>query len=127
MSEACTRGVRVRVRSQFVAERSNPARGEYFFAYRIEITNVGEVSVQLLRRRWQIIDAHGEVQEVEGPGVVGEQPVLSPGQAFEYTSACPLSTPFGSMRGHYQMITDAGEEFDAEIAPFSLEQPYSVH
>ena len=127
MSEACTRGVRVRVRSEYVPARSNPGRSEYFFAYRIEIANEGEGAVQLLRRRWVITDALGQIQEVEGPGVVGEQPMLGPGETFEYTSACPLATPFGSMQGSYQMITEAGETFDAEVAPFSLAQPNAIH
>ena len=127
MSEASTRGVRVRVQTQYVSERSNPARNEYFFSYRIEIANTGERSVQLLRRHWIITDAHGHTEEVEGPGVVGVQPVLAPGEAFEYTSACPLATPFGSMQGSYEMVSDNGDEFRAEIAPFSLAQPYAIH
>ncbi len=127
MSEACTRGIRVRVKSKYVAERSNPARSEFFFAYRIQIGNEGQQTVKLVSRHWIITDAHGTVQEVQGAGVVGEQPVLAPGESFEYSSACPLTTPFGSMEGSYQMVTDGGESFDAEIAPFSLSQPYAVH
>ena len=127
MSEACTRGVRVQVRSEFVPERSNPGRSEFFFAYRIRIDNEGPAAVQLVSRYWLITDAHGRTEEVRGPGVVGEQPVLAPGESFEYSSACPLKTPFGSMQGTYQMLTDSGEEFDAEIAPFQLVQPYSIN
>ena len=127
MSDACTRGVRVKVASQYVPERSNPAQSEYFFAYRIRIANEGAQTVQLLSRHWIITDAHGQVEEVRGPGVVGEQPVLEPGALFEYTSACPLETPFGSMRGSYQMVTDAGDAFDAEIGAFSLSQPYAIN
>jgi ApaG protein len=127
MSEACTRGIRVLVRSEFVPERSNPGRNEYFFAYRIRITNEGESAVQLIARHWVITDALGNVEEVEGPGVVGAQPVLAPGEAFEYTSACPLPTPFGSMQGTYQMVTDSGDEFDAEIAPFALAEPNAIN
>jgi len=127
MSEACTRGLRVLVRSEFVPERSNPGRNEYFFAYRIRITNEGEFTVQLMARHWVITDALGHIEEVEGPGVVGEQPVLAPGEAFEYTSACPLPTPFGSMQGTYQMVTDSGDEFDAEIAPFALAEPNAIN
>jgi ApaG protein len=127
MSEACTRGIRVLVRSEFVPERSNPGRNEYFFAYRIRITNEGESTVQLIARHWVITDALGNVEEVEGPGVVGAQPVLAPGEAFEYTSACPLPTPFGSMQGTYQMVTDSGDEFDAEIAPFALAEPNAIN
>ncbi len=127
MSEACTRGIRVRVKSKYVAERSNPVRSEFFFAYRIRIGNEGQQTVKLVSRHWIITDAHGKVQEVQGAGVVGEQPVLAPGESFEYSSACPLTTPFGSMEGSYQMVTDSGESFDAEIPPFSLSQPYAVH
>ena len=82
---------------------------------------------KLVSRYWLITDAHGRTEEVRGPGVVGEQPVLAPGDSFEYSSACPLKTPFGSMQGTYQMLTDSGEEFDAEIAPFQLVQPYSIN
>lgn len=126
-SEACTRGVRVQVRSQYVPERSNPARDEFFFAYRIRIANEGRETVQLLARHWTITDAHGRIEEVEGPGVVGEQPVLSPGESFEYTSACPLPTSFGSMQGTYRMVTEHGEQFEAEVAPFSLAQPHAIN
>ncbi len=126
-SEALTQGVRVRVESQYVAERSSPVQGEWFFAYRIRIANEGDTPVQLVSRHWIITDAHGQVEEVRGPGVVGEQPVLDPGDEFEYTSACPLPTPFGSMRGTYQMVTESGDSFDAEVASFSLRQPNAIH
>lgn len=127
MSEACSHGIRVQVRSQFVSERSDPSRGHYFFAYRIRIQNESERQVQLISRHWLITDAHGRTEEVQGPGVVGEQPTLAPGQAFEYSSACPLATPFGSMRGSYQMVDAQGEEFEAEIAPFRLAEPYAIN
>ncbi len=126
-SEATTRGIRVRVESTYVAERSRPLMNEYFFTYTIEIANEGDETVQLLSRAWTITDAEGRVEEVRGPGVVGEQPVLAPGEAFEYTSACPLATPFGSMRGTYQMVTEGGERFDAEIATFELAEPYAIN
>lgn len=126
-SDVRTRGVRVRVESYYVPERSDPARGEWFFAYRIRISNEGSRAVQLLSRHWTITDAHGRVEEVRGQGVVGEQPRLEPGAAFEYTSFCPLATPFGTMRGSYRMVTENGESFDAEIAPFALAQPHGVH
>jgi ApaG protein len=126
-SEAVTRGIRVAVRSRYVPERSRPLMNEFFFAYTIRISNEGRERVQLVSRAWLIEDAEGHVEEVRGPGVVGEQPVLGPGEAFEYTSACPLGTPFGSMRGTYQMVTEGGERFDAEIARFQLAEPYSVH
>lgn len=126
-SQARTRGILVEVESSFVPERSEPMRRMWFFAYRIRIANQGNQVVQLVSRHWIITDAHGEVEEVSGPGVVGEQPVLAPGEAFEYTSFCPLPTPFGSMRGSYQMVIRDGEAFDAEIAPFELSQPLPVN
>lgn len=126
-SEATTRGVNVRVNSRYVPEQSDPDQGGWLFAYTIVISNVGEETVQLLTRHWVITDAEGKVEEVRGPGVVGAQPVLRPGESFEYTSACPLRTPFGTMQGTYQMITESGARFDAEIAPFSLSTPYAVN
>jgi ApaG protein len=113
----------VQVTSTYVPERSQPFENRWFFAYRIRITNQGDETVQLISRHWIITDANGRIEEVVGPGVVGEQPVLRPGEAFEYTSFCPLSTPFGTMRGTYQMTTEDGDEFDAEIAPFDLSEP----
>jgi ApaG protein len=126
-SEAVTRGIRVRVVSQYIPQRSRPAKNQWFFAYTITITNEGTETVQLLTRHWIITDANGQVDEVRGPGVVGEQPVLEPGQSFEYTSSCPLSTPFGTMKGSYQMIGAGGEHFDVRIAEFTLSEPYTVH
>lgn len=126
MSEAVTRGVRVKVISRYVEERSRP--GEfYFFAYQVTITNLGDEPVQLLSRHWIITDGMGNVEEVRGPGVIGEQPILAPGQQFQYVSACPLPTQVGVMHGTYQMITDQGEEFDAEIAPFTLAEPSALN
>ncbi len=126
-SEALTRGVRVRVESRFHRDRSNPARGEWLFGYTIRITNEGEQPVQLVSRHWTITDANGRVQEVRGPGVVGQQPRLPPGESFEYTSFCPLTTSFGTMHGTYRMVLDGGEHFDAEIAPFALGDPHSIN
>jgi ApaG protein len=126
-SEAVTRGIRVAVDASYVAERSNPSDSEWFFAYTIRITNEGTDTAQLLSRHWVITDANGRVEEVRGPGVVGRQPVLGPGQSFEYTSACPLKTSFGVMQGTYQMVTPSGDHFDAEIAPFALSEPYGVN
>jgi ApaG protein len=126
-SEALTRGIRVRVRSAYVPERSDPTANQWFFVYSVRISNEGTESAQLISRHWIITDANGGVQEVKGPGVVGEQPVLGPGEAFEYTSACPLPTAFGSMSGTYQMVTNGGETFDAEIAPFTLAEPHAVN
>lgn len=126
-SEATTRGVQVRVRSQYSADRSDPFRKQWFFLYTVTITNQGAEPVQLLTRHWIITDGGGQIDEVKGPGVVGKQPTLAPGEFFEYTSGCPLSTPFGIMEGTYQMVTGTGEQFDARIAPFTLSEPYTVH
>jgi ApaG protein len=126
-SEAVTRGIRVHVTSQYSPERSQPSKNQWFFLYTIEISNEGTDTVQLLTRRWIITDGSGQVEEVQGPGVVGQQPVLAPGEAFEYTSGCPLTTPFGMMQGTYQMVNQHGEQFDVEIAPFQLSEPYTVH
>jgi len=127
MSDVTTRGVRVQVQSAYVPERSAPQEGRYFFAYRIRISNLGEQTVQLVSRRWVITDANGHVEHVQGPGVVGEQPVLEPGESFEYTSFCPLPTPIGSMHGSYQMVSAGNTRFDAEIAPFSLAVPTALN
>ncbi len=126
-SEATTRGVKVAVKASFVAERSQPLEDRWFFAYRIRIHNRGEVPVQLINRHWVITDAHGNVEEVRGPGVVGEQPLLAPGESFEYTSFCPLETPFGTMEGSYEMVTEDGEHFWAKIGQFTLSEPLSVN
>jgi ApaG protein len=126
-SEAVTRGVRVRVESEYAPDRSQPGSGQWFFLYTVTIANEGAETVQLLTRHWIITDGTGNVEEVRGPGVVGKQPTLRPGESFEYTSGCPLRTPFGVMEGTYQMVTEAGERFDAKIAPFTLSEPYTVH
>ena len=127
MSDTTTRGVRVQVKGAYLPERSSPLENRYFFAYRVRISNVGEETVQLVSREWIITDSDGDVETVRGPGVVGEQPVLDPGQSFEYTSFCPLPTPIGSMQGTYQMVSAGGESFDAEIAPFSLAVPTALN
>ena len=126
-SEAVTQGLRVCVNARYSPERSDPRRNQWFFLYTITITNESERVVQLVNRHWIITDATGKVEEVRGPGVVGEQPVLRPGASFEYTSGCPLTTPFGSMRGTYDMRTSDGERFDAEIAEFMLREPGAIH
>jgi ApaG protein len=127
MSDTTTRGIRVQVQSFYDEERSSPQESYYFFAYQVRVTNVGDEQAQLLSREWLITDGNGEMQRVQGPGVVGEQPVLAPGESFEYTSFCPLSTPVGSMQGSYRMVLESGESFDAEIAPFSLAVPHAVN
>ena len=126
-SDAVTRGVRVHVESEYAAERSRPANNEWFFLYTVTITNEGAEPVQLVTRHWIITDGTGHVEEVRGPGVVGKQPRLEPGESFEYTSGCPLTTPFGVMEGTYQMVSGAGDRFDVKIAPFTLSEPYTVH
>lgn len=126
-SEATTNGVQVEAVARYSPEHSAPHLGQWFFLYTIRITNLGDETVQLVSRHWVITDATGRVEEVRGLGVVGEQPVLEPGESFEYTSGCPLPTPFGFMRGRYEMLAPAsGQRFDAEIAPFELRQPASV-
>jgi ApaG protein len=127
MSDTTTQGIRVQVESLYDEDRSAPQENYYFFAYRVRISNVGAETAQLLSREWIITDATGYQQQVQGPGVVGEQPVLAPGEAFEYTSFCPISTPVGSMHGTYRMVRENGEAFDAVIAPFSLAVPHSVN
>ena len=127
VSEAVTRGVRVRVESEYAPDRSKPSKNQWFFLYTVTISNEGSEVVQLLTRHWIITDGTGHVEEVRGPGVVGKQPRLKPGESFEYTSGCPLATPFGVMEGTYQMVTESGERFDAKVAPFTLSEPYTVH
>jgi len=126
-SEAVTRGVRVQVQSEYAPERSEPGKNQWFFLYTVTITNESPETVQLLTRHWIITNGTGHVDEVRGPGVVGKQPILKSGESFEYTSGCPLTTPSGLMEGTYQMITEAGERFDAKVAPFTLSEHYTVH
>ncbi len=120
---ATTRDVRVMVSPRFLPEQSDPERGRFFWAYSVRIENLGKATVQLISRHWVITDARNHVEEVRGPGVVGEQPVLKPGESFEYTSGCPLPTPSGGMEGSYQMLTTDGETFDAAVPAFSLDLP----
>lgn len=127
MSDTTTEGIRIQVETEYVEERSNPRDNYYFFAYTVTITNVGLRPAQLMSRVWIITDAQGDEERVEGPGVVGEQPLLAPGQSFEYTSFCPLRTQFGTMHGSYKMVRPDGESFDAVIAPFSLATPNAVN
>jgi ApaG protein len=127
MSDTTTRGIRVQVQSYYDEERSSPQESYYFFAYRVRISNVGGETAQLLSREWIITDGNGDTQRVQGPGVVGEQPVLAPGEEFEYTSFCPLPTPVGAMHGSYLMALPNGERFEAEVAPFSLAVPHAVN
>ena len=125
MYTAITRDIQITVMPQFVAERSEPEEGQFFWAYTIEITNLGRENVQLTARHWFITDGHGVTEEVQGPGVVGEQPVIQPGESFRYTSGCPLTTPSGIMVGTYQMLDAAGQPFEVEIPAFSLDSPFA--
>ncbi len=127
MSDTTTRGIRVQVESRYLAEQSSPRENQYLFAYHIRISNEGDGRAQLISRRWTISDTEGNVEHVNGPGVVGEQPVLDPGDVFEYTSFCPLRTTVGSMHGTYQMVTPDGDEFDAVISPFTLATPNALN
>ena len=126
-SEAVTRGVRVAVQAEYAPDKSRPAQNEWFFLYTVRISNEGLEPVQLVTRHWVITDGTGRIEEVRGPGVVGKQPTLKPGESFEYTSGCPLPTSFGVMEGTYQMVSESGDLFDAKIAPFTLSEPYTVH
>jgi ApaG protein len=127
MSDTVTRGVRIQVEPEFVPEQSSPEQGQWFFAYHVEISNQGAEVVQLLSRHWIITNAHGVQEHVKGPGVVGKQPVLQPGESFRYTSACPLETSMGTMHGSFQIVTQGGARFDARIEPFTLAEPLSLN
>jgi ApaG protein len=125
MYRAVTRQIEVTVEPNFLPERSSVERRQYFWSYTIVITNTGEETVQLRTRHWIITDATGRKQEVRGEGVVGEQPVLAPGERFEYTSGVPLPTASGFMTGRYQMVSESGERFEIDVPTFSLDSPDS--
>lgn len=125
MYSAVTNDIRVTVRPEYSDERSEPEVSRYFWLYTIEIHNQGRVPVQLTHRHWRITDAHGKLEEVRGSGVVGEQPMLEPGQSFRYTSGCPLTTPSGIMVGIYRMVDENGQAFDVTIPAFSLDSPHA--
>jgi ApaG protein len=120
---AITRGIAVSVTPSYLETHSSPAHAQYVWAYRVVIQNQGQETVQLLNRHWMITNARGEYTEVKGPGVIGQQPILNPGESYSYTSGAPLDTPSGMMGGSYQMETDRGELFDIEIPTFSLDSP----
>ena len=126
MYRAVTRKIEVTVTPRFVSERSSPSNGYYFWAYTINIANRARETVQLKTRHWRITDALGRLQEVKGPGVVGEEPILKSGESFEYTSGVPLPTPSGFMVGSYGMVTAKGEHFDIEIPAFSLDSSFAA-
>lgn len=127
MSEAVTRGVCVKVECEYLPRHSNPDQRHWVFTYNVEIENRGDQPVQLISRHWIITNARGSVDEVKGPGVVGQQPRLAPGESFTYKSFCHLTTEMGTMHGTYQMVTDEGERFDATIAPFTLATPFAFN
>ena len=126
-SDATTDNIRVEVLSRHSPENSKPQEDIWVFEYTVRITNQGTETVQLLTRHWIITDAFQQIKEVKGPGVVGEQPVLAPGDSYKYSSWCPLATPMGMMHGTYQMATQGGRQFDVEIAPFALKARYTVN
>ena len=127
MSKEPTHHIKVEVESTYIEAQSAPDQGRYVFAYTVTIRNEGSVPAKLLNRHWIITDADGNVQEVKGEGVVGEQPYLKPGEGFQYTSGTMISTPVGSMRGSYEMVADNGDTFDAEIPVFTLTIPRTLH
>ena len=127
VSSAITDGIRVTVESQYLSDQSAPQNGRYAFAYKVRIENLGGASAQLQSRHWVITDGNGDQQEVRGEGVVGERPLLRPGEEFAYSSGCLLKTPHGSMHGSYRMVRDDGSHFEARIAPFSLTQPNALN
>ncbi len=124
MYSETTQAIRVTVKPTYLDDQSAPADNHYVWAYEVEISNLGQEEVQLLNRHWQITDSLGRVQEVRGPGVVGEQPRLAPGESFEYTSGTPLATPSGIMVGSYEMQSASGRRFDVAVPAFSLDSPY---
>jgi ApaG protein len=127
MAESKKYEIAVEVTSQYLPEQSEPDEDRYFFAYTINVTNTGSVAAQLVSRHWIITDAEGKVEEVRGLGVVGHQPTLKPGESFEYSSGCPLSTPVGTMKGSYQMVAEDGTRFDAQVPEFLLAMPRTLH
>ena len=119
--------IHVTVSTQYLEDQSDPDAGHYFFAYNVTLRNTGAVAAQLLSRHWLITDAEGKTEEVRGLGVIGRQPLLQPGEFFEYTSGCPLTTPVGTMQGSYQMLAEDGVRFEAEIPEFILAAPRALH
>ncbi|MBI3140372.1 MAG: Co2+/Mg2+ efflux protein ApaG [Rhodocyclales bacterium] len=127
MAESKKYEIAVAVQTQYLADQSDPSDGRYVFAYTITVRNTGNIAAQLISRHWIITDAESHVQEVRGLGVVGHQPLLKPGESFEYTSGCALTTPVGTMRGSYQMVAEDGTQFEAPIAEFALAMPRVLH
>ena len=127
MSEAVTNGIRVEVLCRYAPENSRPLHREWVFQYTVRITNQSSETVQLVSRHWIITDGLEHVEEVKGPGVIGEQPVLAPGESYKYSSWCPIKTPIGTMHGTYQMAGPGGKQFDIVVAPFALKAKYTVN
>jgi ApaG protein len=127
MAESKKYEIAVEVTTQYLPEQSDPDAERYFFAYTITVTNSGSVAAQLISRHWTITDAEGKKEEVRGLGVVGHQPLLKPGESFEYTSGCPLASPVGTMSGSYQMVAEDGTRFEAPIPEFMLAMPRTLH
>lgn len=127
MYREVTKNVQIDVQPEFVAEHSDPKVHRFVFSYKVKITNLGKVETQLLSRHWIISDGHGKVEEVEGPGVIGQQPKLAPGATFEYSSFCPLTTPTGNMRGTYLMVNGKGEKYEVKIPLFFLRDMAHLH
>jgi ApaG protein len=127
MSQAVTQGIRVTVKARYLEEHSAPRQHRYVFAYTVTISNEGSAPAQLLSRHWIITDATGREEHVQGDGVVGQQPLIAPGEAHQYSSFCPLTTPLGAMRGSYRMVRPDGRAFDAEVAPFTLAVPHTLN
>ncbi len=127
MAEGKKYHISINVNTAYLSDQSDPSADRYVFAYTITIANTGTVAAQLISRHWIITDAENVTQEVKGLGVVGEQPLLRPGESFEYTSGTAMATPVGTMRGSYQMVAEDGNKFDADIAPFTLSMPRVLH
>ena len=127
MAESRRYEIAVVTKSTYVADQSDPAKNQYVFAYTITLTNTGDITAQLISRHWYITDGDHRVQEVKGLGVIGQQPVLKPGESFEYSSGASIPTPVGTMRGAYQMVAEDGTNFEASIAPFTLSVPRTLH
>ncbi len=125
MYSAVTRDIEITVLPEFVPDRSDADEGHYFWAYTVEIANQGTTTVQVTARHWKITDANGRLEEVKGAGVVGEQPVLKPGETFRYTSGCPLGTSSGIMTGTYRVVDESGEVYEVAIPTFSLDSPFT--
>jgi ApaG protein len=127
MFQAVTEDIKIEVEPQYIPDQSDPTQAYYFFSYRVRITNQSSTTVKLISRHWIITDGFGQIEEVEGPGVVGKQPTLKAGESFEYSSFCPLATPTGTMQGSYHMTNLAGREFEVSIPLFILSEPNQFH